>query len=56
MNIKVQANPGFREVNQSRKRYLVEKGSAGSGKSVDAAQHYILSSLIPKSNIAFAWL
>lgn len=42
MNIKVQANPGFKEVNQSRKRYIVEKGSAGSGKSVDAAQHYIL--------------
>jgi phage terminase large subunit len=42
MNIKVQANPGFREVNRSKKRYLVEKGSAGSGKSVDAAQHYIL--------------
>lgn len=42
MNIKVQANPGFREVNQSKKRYIVEKGSAGSGKSVDAAQEYIL--------------
>ena len=42
MNITVQANPGFREVNQSTKRYIVEKGSAGSGKSVDAAQEYIL--------------
>ena len=42
MNIKVQANPGFKEVNRSTKRYIVEKGSAGSGKSVDAAQHYIL--------------
>lgn len=42
MNIKVQANPGFKEVNNSTKRYIVEKGSAGSGKSVDAAQHYIL--------------
>ena len=42
MNITVQANPGFKEVNQSRKRYIVEKGSAGSGKSVDAAQEYIL--------------
>lgn len=42
MDIKIQANPGFREVNQSRKRYIVEKGSAGSGKSVDAAQEYIL--------------
>lgn len=42
MNIKVQANPGFKEVNQSQKRYIVMKGSAGSGKSVDTAQHYIL--------------
>ena len=42
MNIKVQANPGFREVNQSRKRYIVMKGSAGSGKSVDTAQNYVL--------------
>lgn len=42
MNITVQANPSFKEVNQSRKRYIVERGSAGSGKSVDAAQEYIL--------------
>lgn len=48
MNIRVQANPGFREVNRSRKRYIVEKGSAGSGKSVDAAQEYILRMLRDK--------
>lgn len=42
MEIRVQANPIFREVNESKKRYIVEKGSAGSGKSVDAAQEYIL--------------
>ena len=42
MNIRVQANPGFREVNRSKKRYIVMKGSAGSGKSVDTAQNYIL--------------
>ncbi len=42
MKIKVQANPGFKEVNQSKKRYIVMKGSAGSGKSVDTAQNYIL--------------
>ena len=42
MNIRVQANPCFREVDRSRKRYIVMKGSAGSGKSVDTAQHYIL--------------
>ena len=42
MNINVQMNPCFREVNQSQKRYIVMKGSAGSGKSVDTAQNYIL--------------
>lgn len=42
MNINVQANPCFKEVNQSRKRYIVMRGSAGSGKSVDTAQNYIL--------------
>jgi len=42
MNIKVQANPCFKEVDRSNKRYIVMKGSAGSGKSVDTAQNYIL--------------
>lgn len=42
MNIRIQANPCFREVNRSSKRYIVMKGSAGSGKSVDTAQNYIL--------------
>ena len=42
MKINVQANPCFKEVNQSQKRYSVMKGSAGSGKSVDTAQNYIL--------------
>ena len=42
MNIKVQANPSFKEVNRSDKRYIVMRGSAGSGKSVDTAQNYIL--------------
>lgn len=42
MNINVQMNPGFKEVDRSRKRYIVMKGSAGSGKSVDTAQNYIL--------------
>ena len=42
MNINVQMNPGFREVNRSQLRYIVEKGSAGSGKSVDAATTLIL--------------
>ena len=42
MNITVKANPCFREVDQSNKRYIVMKGSAGSGKSTDTAQNYIL--------------
>ncbi len=42
MQVKVQMNPCFREVDRSRKRYIVMKGSAGSGKSVDTAQNYIL--------------
>lgn len=42
MNISVKMNPGFREVDRSKKRYIVMKGSAGSGKSVDTAQNYIL--------------
>lgn len=42
MNINIQMNPCFREVDRSHKRYIVMKGSAGSGKSVDTAQNYIL--------------
>lgn len=42
MNINIQANKCFKEVNQSTKRYIVMKGSAGSGKSTDTAQNYIL--------------
>lgn len=42
MNFSVKANPCFREVDRSQKRYIVMKGSAGSGKSVDTAQNYLL--------------
>lgn len=42
MKVKVQANPSFKEVDRSTKRYIVMKGSAGSGKSVDTAQNYVL--------------
>lgn len=42
MNIEVEANRSFKEVDQSKKRYIIMKGSAGSGKSMDTAQHYIL--------------
>lgn len=42
MNLTIKMNPCFREVDKSKKRYIVMKGSAGSGKSVDTAQNYIL--------------
>lgn len=42
MNIKIAANTCFKEPDRSRKRYVVLKGSAGSGKSMDTAQNYIL--------------
>lgn len=42
MRISVQANRAFKDVDRSKKRYIVMKGSAGSGKSVDTAQNYIL--------------
>jgi len=40
--VKVQFNPGFRDANFSRHRYRIMKGSAGSGKSVNVAQDFIL--------------
>lgn len=42
MEITLQANRIFNDVNKSRARYLVLKGSAGSGKSVDSARQYIV--------------
>ena len=35
-------NDAFTEVDESTKRYIVMKGSAGSGKSVDTAMNYII--------------
>lgn len=40
--IKIGFNPIFKEFNKCTKRYRLAKGSAGSGKSVDIAQDYIL--------------
>lgn len=42
MKINVKANPIFKHPDQSKKRYIIMKGSAGSGKSANTAQHYIL--------------
>ena len=40
--VKVQLNSIFKEYNQTQKRYRVAKGSAGSGKSMNTAQDYIM--------------
>lgn len=42
MDIEVKMNACFAEVDECKKRYVILKGSAGSGKSVDTAQNYIL--------------
>ena len=42
MDLTIKANRVFKAPDQSQKRYIVMKGSAGSGKSVDTAQNYIL--------------
>ena len=46
--VRVQFNPIFRNANESRHRYRVMKGSAGSGKSVNVAQDYVLKLSDPK--------
>lgn len=42
MELEFKMNAAFTEVDESTKRYIVMKGSAGSGKSVDTAMNYIL--------------
>ena len=42
MELNIEMNGCFAEVDESNKRYIVLKGSAGSGKSVDTATNYIL--------------
>lgn len=44
----VEFNPVFRPVNQSKKRYRVLKGSAGSGKSMNVAQDFIVKLSDPR--------
>lgn len=46
--VKVQFNRHFREVNRTRRRYRALRGSAGSGKSVNIAQDFILKLGDPK--------
>ena len=38
----ISMNPAYKEINQSKKRYLVFWGSAGSGKSVNVATLLVL--------------
>lgn len=40
--IRIQFNRNFKEFNECRKRYRLAKGSAGSGKSVNIAQDFII--------------
>ena len=42
MELDLTLNDCFTEVDESQKRYIVMKGSAGSGKSYDTAANYIL--------------
>lgn len=46
--LKIKANKCFKQVNLSQARYVVLKGSAGSGKSTDTAQHYIIRLMADK--------
>lgn len=46
--IQIQSNKAFSEVHRSTKRYVALKGSAGSGKSVDTAQQYLIRLLKDK--------
>ncbi|MEK4132002.1 PBSX family phage terminase large subunit [Solibacillus sp. FSL W8-0474] len=46
--VKVNFNKVFKPVNQSKKRYRILKGSAGSGKSVNIAQDYIVKLSDPR--------
>lgn len=40
--VKVGFNGNFKEFNECKKRYRLAKGSAGSGKSVNIAQNFII--------------
>ena len=44
----IQLNKVFKEFNQTKCRYRIAMGSAGSGKSVDIAMDYILKLSDPK--------
>lgn len=48
MDVNVTMNQCFSEVDESSKRYIIMKGSAGSGKSVDTAINYILRLMADK--------
>ncbi|MEG1276256.1 MAG: phage terminase large subunit, partial [Ruthenibacterium sp.] len=48
MNIKLQSNSVFAPVHAAKSRYVIMRGSAGSGKSVDTAQQYILRLMADK--------
>lgn len=45
-SVNIKCNKVFKPIHKSKHRYIVMKGSAGSGKSVDTAQQYILRLLM----------
>lgn len=48
-SVQVEFNKVFKPVNETKQRYRVLKGSAGSGKSVNIAQDYILKLMDPRN-------
>ena len=46
--VNVGFNRNFKEFNECKKRYRLAKGSAGSGKSVNIAQNFIIKLGDPK--------
>lgn len=42
INVTAKANKVFKSAHESKKRYIVMKGGAGSGKSFDTAQMYVI--------------
>lgn len=48
MDLIIPSNSVFAKVHKSAKRYIAMKGSAGSGKSVDTAQQYLIRLLKDK--------
>lgn len=53
--VNVGFNRNFKEFNECKKRYRLAKGSAGSGKSVNIAQNFIIKLGDPKYKAGLFW-